>query len=125
MLRFMEQYMAARETASAFAIRMLGFDETTKNGDPSITSNVIIEPTKGAVLKPVILMGAYCSGGGTAELIAHSIETKCFAKLRDFLRRVEAKFRELYPTEQWTGPHCNNMRLLMRLIIDHTHIIAL
>ena len=40
-LRFMEQYMAARKVAFAFAIRMLGFDETTKDGDPSITSNVI------------------------------------------------------------------------------------
>ena len=103
-LRFMEQYMAARKVAAAFRIRMLGFDETTKDGDPSITSNVIIEPTEGALLEPVILIGAYCSAGGTAEKIAAAIETKCFAKLRDFLRRVEAKFRELYPAEQWTGP---------------------
>ena len=103
-LRFMEQYMAARQVAFAYAIRMLGFDETTKDGDPSITSNVIIEPTKGAVLKPVILIGAYCSAGGTAEKVAAAIETKCFAKLRDFIRRVEAKFRELYPTEEWAGP---------------------
>ena len=45
----------------AYAIRMLGFDETTKKGNPSITSNVIIEPEKGAPLEPVILRGAYCS----------------------------------------------------------------
>ena len=86
-LRFIEEALAARRTAAAYAIRMLGFDETTKNGNPSITSNVIIEPTKGAVLEPVILRGAYCSAGGTSELIAKAIEDKCFMRLRDFLRR--------------------------------------
>ena len=50
----------SREVAAAHAIRMMGFDETTKKGNPSITSNVIIEPTEGAPLKPVILRGACC-----------------------------------------------------------------
>jgi hypothetical protein len=103
-LRFMEQYMAARKVAFAFAIRMLGFDETTKDGDPSITSNVIIEPAEGAPLEPVILIGAYCSAGGTSEKIAAAIESKCFAKLRDFIRRVKVMFHELYPAEKWMGP---------------------
>ena len=83
--------LAARRVASAYAIRLLGFDETTKNGNPSITSNVIIEPTEGAVLEPVILRGAYCSAGGTSELIAKAIEEKCFTRLRDFLRRWKVR----------------------------------
>ena len=110
-LRFMEQYMSARKVANAYAIRMLGFDETTKDGDPSITSNVIIEPTKGAVLEPVILIGAYCSAGGTSEKIAAAIESKCFAKLRGFITRVKDKFAELYPEETWTGPEPKDLSM--------------
>ena len=83
---------------------MLGFDETTKNGNPGITSNVIIEPTQGAPLVPVLLRGAYCSAGGTSEAIAAAIEKKCFGRLRDILTRWEAMFHKLFPDETWTGP---------------------
>ena len=110
-LRMIEECLAARRVACAFAIRMLGFDETTKNGNPSITSNVIIEPTKGAPLEPVILRGAYCSAGGTSDAIAGAIESKCFARLRDFLRRWKAKFIEMYPTEKWTGPEAADLSM--------------
>jgi hypothetical protein len=89
----------------------LGFDETTKKGKPSITSNVIIEPTKGAPLKPVILRGAYCSAGGTSEAIAAAIEKKCFARLRDLLGRWECVFHKLYPGETWTGPKPGNLSM--------------
>ena len=110
-LRMIEESLAARRVAMAYAIRLLGFDETTKNGNPSITSNVIIEPTRGASLEPVILRGAYCSAGGTSELIAAAIESKCFERLRGFLRRWKAKFIELYPTETWTGPEPNELSM--------------
>ena len=74
---------------------MMGFDETTKKGNPGITSNMIIEPTEGAPLEPVILRGAYCSAGGTSEAIAAAIEAKCFSRLRDFLTRWKAKFQSM------------------------------
>ena len=110
-LRMIEESLAARRVASAYAIRLLGFDETTKNGNPSITSNVIIEPTRGAKLEPVILRGAYCSAGGTSELIAAAIESKCFDRLRTFLRRWKAQFLEMYPGETWTGPEANDLSM--------------
>ena len=103
-LRFVEEALAARRVAAAYSIRMLGFDETTKKGNPGLTSNVIIEPEQGAELVPVILRGAYCSAGGTAEAIAEAIEQKCFARLRDLLKRWKAKFVEMFPGETWTGP---------------------
>ena len=110
-LRMIEECLAARRVASAYAIRMLGFDETTKNGNPALTSNVIIEATRGAKLEPVILRGAYCSAGGTSELLASAIETKCFERLRDFLRRWKAKFEAMYPKEKWTGPEADELSM--------------
>ena len=62
-LRFVEEYLAARRVALAYAIRMLGFDETTKNGMESLTSNVLIEPKKGEECVPVILRAAFALGG--------------------------------------------------------------
>ena len=103
-LRLIEEALGGRRVGLAYAIRMLGFDETTKNGNPGITSNVIIEPTKGAPLVPVILRGAYCSAGGTSEAVVAAIEKKCFARLRDILSRWEAMFHKLFPNEKWTGP---------------------
>ena len=75
-LRLIEEALGGRRVALAYAIRMLGFDETTKNGNPSITSNVIIEPTRGATLEPVILRGAYCSAGGTSGLPAPHVNAR-------------------------------------------------
>ena len=103
-LRLIEEALGGRRVGLAYAIRMLGFDETTKNGNPGITSNVIIEPTKGASLVPVLLRGAYCSAGGTSEAIVSAIEKKCFARLRDILTRWEAMFKKLFPDDTWTGP---------------------
>jgi hypothetical protein len=103
-LRTACEVCAAREVASAHAIKVLGSDETTKNGNASITSNVLIQPTPGADFKLVVLRGAYCSAGGTAEAIADAIETKCFARLRDQLVRWEAMCLRLYPGYKWTGP---------------------
>jgi hypothetical protein len=54
-LRTVEEALAARRVAAAFAIRQLGFDETTKFGNAGITSNVIIEPTKGTPCLPTAL----------------------------------------------------------------------
>ena len=103
-MRTLLETLSALEVATAYAIRMLGFDETTKFGNASITSNVIIEPTQGGKLKAVVLRGAYCSGGGTSEAIAKAIESKCFGRLRDLLRRLKATFLKLYPGKPWPGP---------------------
>eukprot|EP00967_Tisochrysis_lutea_P094391 scaffold137214_cov33-Tisochrysis_lutea.AAC.1 len=46
------------------------YQATTKYGNAGITSNIIIEPTKGGKREPLILRGAYISCGGTAELVA-------------------------------------------------------
>ena len=110
-LRFIEECLAGRRVASAYAIRMMGFDETTKKGNPALTSNVIIEPKKGAPLEPVILKGAYCSAGGTSEALAAAIESKCFKRLRSFLESWKTKFFELYPGETWTGPEAEQLSM--------------
>lgn len=85
-------------------MRALGFDETTKLGMASLTSNLQIEPSEGAPLEDVIVRAAYCPLGGTAELQVQSIETKCFSRLRDFLRRWREMFEKMYPDQVWTGP---------------------
>ena len=110
-LRTAEEVCAAREVASAYRIAVLGSDETTKFGNAGITSNVLIQPAPGADFKIVVLRGAYCSAGGTAEAIANAIETKCFARLRDQLVSWEATCRRLYPEYKWTGPSPKQLSL--------------
>jgi chemotaxis protein histidine kinase CheA len=73
-LRFVEEALSARRIASAHRIRGIGFDETTKFGNTSLTSNVTIEPTEGAPLEDVIARAAYCPLGGTAAKLVQSIE---------------------------------------------------
>jgi len=110
-LRFVEEALAARRVAEAYAIRMPGFNETTKKGNPGITSNVIIEPKKEAPLEPVVLRGAFCSAGGTADAVSKAIEEKCFARLRDFLTRWEVKFMEMFLDETFTGPEPSRLSM--------------
>lgn len=103
-LRFVEEALAAHRIASAYRVRSIGFDETTKLGNTSLTSNVQIEPTQGAKLQDVILRAAYCPMGGTSQLCVQSIEKKCFSRLRDLLRRWKDKFVQMFLDEEWTGP---------------------
>lgn len=103
-LRFVEEASSARRVAAAYRVRGIGFDETTKLGEGALTSNVSIEPTQGAPLEDVILRAAYTPLGGTSEKVVESIDKRCFARLRDMLRRWEAKFHEMFPDEKWTGP---------------------
>ena len=103
-LRFVEEALSARRIASAHRIRGIGFDETTKFGNTSLTSNVTIEPTEGAPLEDVIARAAYSPLGGTAAKLVQSIEDKCFARLRDHLRRWKAHFDVMHPAVAWTGP---------------------
>lgn len=103
-LRFVEEALAARRVAGAYRVRAIGFDETTKLGNCSLTSNVTIEPTEGAKLEDVILRAAYCPLGGTSELCVKSIEDRCFARLRWRLNRWREMFERMFPGEQWTGP---------------------
>lgn len=113
-LRYIEEALAARRVASAHRVRSIGFDETTKLGRASLTSNVQIEPREGGKLEDVILRAAYCPLGGTAELIAQSIERRCFSRLRDMLRCWRDTFERMYPGEAWTGPdpaQCSLYRL--------------
>ena len=83
---------------------MLGFDETTKNQEPSLTSNVQIQDVEDGPIVDVILRGAYTPPGATAELIAQAIQEKCFTRLRKIMEQVEELFRKLYPGEEWSGP---------------------
>jgi len=103
-LRFVEEALSARRIASAHRIRGIGFDETTKFGNTSLTSHVTIEPTEGAPLEDVIARAAYCPLGGTAAKLVQSIEDKCFARLRDHMRRWKAHFDVMHPAVAWTGP---------------------
>lgn len=50
------------------------------------------------------MRAAYCPAGGTAAKCVESIDMECFSRLRDMLRRWEAKFCEMFPAEEWTGP---------------------
>ena len=110
-LRTIEEALSARKVAGAYRVRQLGMDDTTKFGLTASTASVVVEPEEGAPLEPVILRAAYCSTGGTAELTAAAVESKCFARLRDVLRRWKAKFDALYPGEAWTGPAAEQLSL--------------
>ena len=103
-MRTVVECLAARDAAGAFRLRLLGSDEATKYGNPAMTSNVVAEMTPGGELKVIVLRGVYCTAGGTAELAAAAIDTKCFGRLRDLLRRWKAQFVKMYPNETWTGP---------------------
>lgn len=103
-LRLVEEALAARRVAEAFRIRSIGYDETTKFGNASLTSNVQIQVIEGGQFEDVILRAAYCPMGGTAELVVQSIESRCFARLRSLLRRWKALFEQMFPNEVWTGP---------------------
>lgn len=50
------------------------------------------------------MRAAYCPLGATSELVVKTIETKCFSRLRDFLRRWKDMFERMFPSETWTGP---------------------
>ena len=110
-LRYVEEASSARRVAGAYKVRGIGFDETTKLGEGALTSNVTIEPTEGAPLEDVIMRAAYCPLGGTSEKVVSSIDLKCFARLRDMLRRWECKFHEMYPDDTWMGPDPSRLGL--------------
>ena len=46
-MRTVVECLGARDAAAAYRIRMLGNDESSKYGNPAITSNVIVEPELG------------------------------------------------------------------------------
>ena len=104
-LTTVEETLSARQVSEAYAVKLVGFDETTDLHDPCITSNVQVEMTKGAPFEIVILKAAYLSTkGGTSEAIVSEIEGKCFERLRELLRKWKLHFEKLYPDEEWTGP---------------------
>lgn len=79
--------LAARKTAGAYEVKLLGFDETTDRFKPVLTSNVQVRDTEGAPLDDVILKAAYLSTkGGESDAIVSEIEDKCFSRLRVLLR---------------------------------------
>ena len=113
-LRICEEALAARRVAGAYSVRQLGFDETTKFQDPSMVTSVLIEPKQAARREVVILRAAYSTGGGTAEHLVAAMETKCFARLRRYLRGWQAETLKLFPSHVWTGPdpeRCGMQRL--------------
>ena len=109
-----EMAMSARRVAAAFRVRQLGFDETTKFGDASMVTSVLLQPTEGAPPEVVILRAAYATGGSTAELLAKAVEDKCFSRLRGFLRGWQAECEQRFPDHKWSGPdpeRCGLQRL--------------
>ena len=103
-LRTLEEALAGRRVASAYRVRQLGFDETTKFQDPSMVTSVLVEPTPGAKPEVVILRAAYATGGGTSAHLVDAVEEKCFARLRGFLEGWEAECRRMFPNHTWSGP---------------------
>ena len=110
-MRTIGECMSGREVAAAHRWRLLGNDESSKDGDPAITSNLLVEPNQGDELKVVVLRGVYISAGGTAEAVSQAIETKCFARLRDLQRRWRKRFEKIFPGEPWTGPNPERLRI--------------
>ena len=109
-----EEAMAARRVAEAHTVKQMGFDETTKFQDPSMTTAMVVQPTEGAPLQVVILRAAYAIGGATSEACAEGIEAKCFQHLRQHLRGWEDTFHRMFPSLEWTGPdvvRCGLQRL--------------
>ena len=109
-----EEAMAARRVAEAHTVRQIGFDETTKFQDPSMTTAMVVQPKQGAPLEVVILRAAYAIGGATSEACAQGIEAKCFERLRQHLRGWETTFGRMFPSLEWTGPgveQCGLQRL--------------
>lgn len=108
----LEEALAARRTAAAYRVRLLGFDETTDLQVPVITSNVQVQDTPGAQTEDVVLKAAYISTkGGTSVAVASEIEDKCFARLRELLRLWRNCHDSMFPDAQWTGPDSSNSSL--------------
>lgn len=77
--------------------------------------NTQVEPSEGAPLEDVILKAAFLSTkGGYSEAIVDEIEGKCFARLRELLRKWEYQHKRMFPDVMWTGPdpsRCSLYRL--------------
>lgn len=108
----LEEALSARKAASAYSVRLLGFDETTDLQTPVLTSNIQIQQVQGGKVEDVVLKAAYLSTkGGTAEAVVSEIEDKCFACLRGLLHMWETYHKKMFPDAEWTGPNPDNCSL--------------
>lgn len=108
----LEEALAARRTASAHRVRLLGFDETTDLQVPVVTSNIQVQDVEGGHLENVVLKAAYLSTkGSTSEAVTSEIEDKCFSRLRDLLRTWKKYHNHMFPDVPWTGPDVQNCSL--------------
>lgn len=104
-LTTLEEALSARRCASAFKVRLLGFDETTDLHQPVLTSNVQIQDTPDGQVQDLVLKAAYlATQGATSEAVAHEIEEMCFARLRGLLVSWHAHHQRMFPDLSWTGP---------------------
>ena len=104
-LTTIEETLAAREVAAAFAVKLIGFDETTDLHEPCLTSNVQVQAVERGEFNNVILKAAYLSTrGGESHVIVAEIEGKCFERLRDLMHRWKQKHTSMFPLAVWTGP---------------------
>lgn len=136
-LRTAEECMSARRVAAAIKVRQLGLDETTKFQDPSIVTSLLVKPSENVPAEVIVLRAAYVVGGATAEIIAQSVEEKCFARLRRLLKGWMATCNRMFPDHKWTCPNpelcgldrlgnggaiisdtCTTARKTTRLLID-------
>lgn len=105
-LTILEEALSARRCASAFKVRLMGFDETTDLQAPVLTSNVQIQDTEGGNVYDLVLKAAFLEiRGATSEAIAEQIEELCFARLRDLLLMWKKYHQRLFPNDDWTGPN--------------------
>ena len=84
-VRIIAETMAAYTIGRASDWKQLGADGTDRNQIALITSNLRVVLQDGT-LSDVVLRAAYLTGGKTAEMEMEAIDTKCFARLRDYLR---------------------------------------
>lgn len=137
-LATLEETLSARRCASAFKVRLLGFDETTDLHQPVITSNVQIQDTEGGEVNDLVLKAAYlATKGATSQALVEQIEENCFTRLRDLLVMWQKRHQIMFPNVPWTGPDpqlcslhrlagggavmsdtCNAARKTKRLLVD-------
>lgn len=104
-LTTLEEALSARRCASAFKVRLLGFDETTDLHQPVLTSNVQIQDTQDGPVSNLVLKAAYlATRGATSEAVAAQIEDMCFARLRDLLAMWQQHHQRMFSRVKWTGP---------------------
>ena len=95
--------LAAFQLASCKRMRCLGFDESTKLQIGVLSTSVQAEMPDGTTLD-VVLQGALMIPGGTAEQVAHALETRVFGRGRAALQGWTDMHEKMHGVGSWSGP---------------------